>query len=61
MKVREDFVYARKEPSGLVIMYIDEACTQPFVNSMIYDGVCKCMEEIEPGVVEMICFEEQPQ
>lgn len=58
MKVKEDFIYAQKQANGLVIMYLDELCTQPYVNSMIYDGVCECMKDMPVGDVEMICFDE---
>lgn len=57
MKVKEDFVYARKNENGYVIMYLDEQCTQPYVNSEIYNNVCECMKDSDPGVVEMICME----
>ena len=57
MKAKEDVIYARKEADGHVIMYIDEQCTQPFVNSVVYISVCEAMKDVKPGCVEMICFE----
>lgn len=45
MKAGVDYVYVKKNSFGIVNMFIDEECKNFYVNSSIYDRVCKWADE----------------
>ena len=45
MELGRDYVYVRKNSFGIVQMFLDEDCKNCYVNSAIYDRVCKWADE----------------
>ena len=52
MVAGKDYVYVKKNVSGIVEMFLDDECKNHYVNSCIYDEVCEWAKQLENEQIE---------